>query len=150
MKENLSEDKIQEFKEAFEIFDQDKNGYISVNELREILNNLGQNPNDKELDEIINEADSDGDGNIDFKEFLCFMAKRMRDTDTEDELIEAFKLFDNDGNGVVSVSKLKEVFYSLNDERISLEEIDLMIGLADLDNDGFINYEELIKMVMNR
>ena len=44
--------------------------------------------------------DADGNGTIDFPEFLSLMARKMKDTDTEEELIEAFKVFDRDGNGL--------------------------------------------------
>ena len=52
---------------------------------------------------MINEVDADGNGTIDFPEFLSLMARKMKDTDTEEELIEAFKVFDRDGNGFISV-----------------------------------------------
>jgi len=53
---------------------------------------------------MINEVDADGNGTIDFPEFLSLMARKMKDTDTEEELIEAFKVFDRDGNGLISAA----------------------------------------------
>ncbi len=149
MTEHLTEEKIQEFKEAFEIFDKDKDGYITIKELGEIMKSLGQVPSETELQDMINEVDVDGNGNIDFKEFLGLMARKMRDTDTEEELIEAFKVFDRDGNGLVSASELKYVMLSLG-EKITDEEVDEMIREADIDGDGFINYEEFVRMIINR
>jgi hypothetical protein len=63
MSEHLTEDKISEFREAFEIFDTDKDGYITIKELGEIMKNLGQTPTDTELQDMINEVDIDGNGN---------------------------------------------------------------------------------------
>lgn len=149
MTEHLTEEKIQEFKEAFEIFDKDKDGYITIKELGEIMKSLGQVPSETELQDMINEVDVDGNGNIDFKEFLGLMARKMRDTDTEEELIEAFKVFDRDGNGLVSSMELKHVMLSLG-EKITDEEVDEMIKEADIDGDGFINYEEFVRMIINK
>ena len=149
MTEQLTEDKITEFKEAFEIFDKDKDGFITIKELGEIMKNLGQNPTDAELQDMIKEVDIDGNGNIDFKEFLGLMARKMRDTDSEEELIEAFKVFDRDGNGLISSQELKHVMVSLG-EKITDEEVDEMIKEADMDGDGFISYEEFVKMIINK
>jgi calmodulin len=149
MSEHLTEDKIAEFKEAFEIFDKNKDGYITIKELGEIMKNLGQTPTEAELTDMINEVDVDGNGNIDFKEFIGLMARKMRDTDTEEELIEAFKVFDRDGNGLISATELKHVMVSLG-EKITDEEVDEMIKEADIDGDGYINYEEFVRMIINK
>jgi calmodulin len=149
MSEHLTEDKIAEFKEAFEIFDKNKDGYITIKELGEIMKNLGQSPTEAELTDMINEVDTDGNGNIDFKEFIGLMARKMRDTDTEEELIEAFKVFDRDGNGLISATELKHVMISLG-EKITDEEVDEMIKEADMDGDGYINYEEFVRMIINK
>jgi calmodulin len=149
MSEHLTEDKIAEFKEAFEIFDKNKDGFITIKELGEIMKNLGQTPTEAELTDMINEVDIDGNGNIDFKEFLGLMARKMRDTDTEEELIEAFKVFDRDGNGLISATELKHVMVSLG-EKITDEEVDEMIKEADIDGDGYINYEEFVRMIINK
>ncbi len=145
----LSEDKITEFKEAFEIFDKDKDGYITTKELGDIMKNLGQTPSEAELQDMINEVDIDGNGTIDFKEFLGLMARKMRDADTEEELIEAFKVFDRDGNGLISGNELQHVMTSLG-ENISQDEVEEMIKEADLDGDGYINYEEFVRMILNK
>ena len=106
--DSLTEDKINEFKEALEIFDKNKDGYITTKELGDIMKNLGQTPSEAELQDIINEVDIDGNGTIDFKEFQGLMARKMRDNDSEEELIEAFKVFDRDGNGLISNVELQQ------------------------------------------
>ena len=146
--DSLTEDKINEFKEAFEIFDKDKDGYITTKELGDIMKNLGQTPSEAELQDMINEVDIDGNGTIDFKEFLGLMARKMRDNDSEEELIEAFKVFDRDGNGLISNVELQHVMTSLG-ENVTMDEVDEMIKEADLDGDGYINYEEFVKMIIN-
>jgi calmodulin-like protein 11 len=59
--------------EAFAVFDVDKDGYITKSELRQVMNRLGENLTDKQLDAMIKEADKDGDGKINAKEFKALM-----------------------------------------------------------------------------
>ena len=118
MVDQLTEEQIAEFKEAFSLFDKDGDGTITTKELGTVMRSLGQNPTEAELQDMINEVDVDGNGTIDFPEFLSLMARKMKDTDTEEELIEAFKVFDRDGNGLISAAELR---YSLNFLKYSFE-----------------------------
>ena len=77
------------------------------------MRSLGQNPTEAELQDMINEVDADGNGTIDFPEFLTMMARKMRDTDSEEEIKEAFKVFDKDGNGFISAAELRHVMTNL-------------------------------------
>ena len=88
----FTEEQKAEFKEAFSVFDKDGDGTITTKELGTVMRSLGQNPTEAELQDMINEVDADGNGTIDFPEFLSLMARKMKDTDTEEELIEAFKV----------------------------------------------------------
>src|SRR5271154_4230256 len=77
------------------------------------MRSLGQNPTEAELQDMINEVDADGNGTIDFPEFLTMMARKMKDTDSEEEIKEAFKVFDKDGNGFISAAELRHVMTNL-------------------------------------
>ena len=110
------------------------------------MRSLGQNPTEAELQDMINEVDADGNGTIDFPEFLNLMARKMKDTDSEEEL-QAFKVFDKDGNGTISAAELRHVMTNLG-EKLTDEEVDEMIREADVDGDGEVNYEEFVKMMM--
>ncbi len=68
------------------------------------------------------------------------MAKKMKDTDSEEEIREAFKVFDKDGDGFISASELRHVMTNLG-EKLTDEEVDEMIREADMDGDGKVNYE---------
>ena len=65
---------------------------------------------------MINEGDADGNGTIDFPDFLSLIARKMEDTDTEEELVEAFKMFDRDGNGFISTAELRHVMTNLGEK----------------------------------
>uniref|UniRef100_A0A2K5NRL0 EF-hand calcium-binding domain-containing protein 11 n=2 Tax=Cercopithecinae TaxID=9528 RepID=A0A2K5NRL0_CERAT len=80
-----------------------------------------------ELQDVINEVDADGNGTIDFTEFLTMIARKMKDTDSEEEIREAFSVFDKDGNGYISGVELHHVMTNLEE--------------AYLDSDGQVNYE---------
>ena len=73
------------------------------------------------------------------------MARKMRDTDSEEEIREAFKVFDKDGNGYISAAELRHVMTNLG-EKLTDFEVDDMIREADVDGDGQINYEEFVKV----
>jgi EF hand/EF-hand domain pair len=79
------------------------------------MRSLGQNPTEAELQDMINEVDADGNGTIDFPEFLTMMARKMKDTDSEEEIKEAFKVFDKDGNGFISAAELRHVMTNLGE-----------------------------------
>lgn len=83
MADQLTEEQIAEFKEAFSLFDKDGDGTITTKELGTVMRSLGQNPTEAELADMINEVDADGNGTIDFPEFLTMMARKMKDTDSE-------------------------------------------------------------------
>ena len=107
--EQLTEEQIAEFKEAFSLFDKDGDGTITTKELGTVMRSLGQNPTEAELQDMINEVDADGNGTIDFPEFCTLMARKMKDTDSEEELKEAFRVFDKDGNGFISAAELRHM-----------------------------------------
>ncbi|URE17965.1 hypothetical protein MUK42_12274 [Musa troglodytarum] len=147
MAEQLTDDQIAEFKEAFSLFDKDGDGCITTKELGTVMRSLGQNPTEAELQDMINEVDADGNGTIDFPEFLNLMARKMKDTDSEEELREAFRVFDKDQNGFISAAELRHVMTNLG-EKLTDEEVDEMIREADVDGDGQINYDEFVKVMM--
>lgn len=146
MADNLTEDQIQEFREAFNLFDKDGDGRITTVELGVVMRSLGQKPTENELKDMIHEVDIDGNGTIDFSEFLTMMANKLKDSDKDDELREAFMVFDKDGNGFISAAELRHVMASLG-ERLTDKEVDEMIKEADLDGDGQVNYEEFVYMM---
>ncbi|CAF3765986.1 unnamed protein product [Rotaria sp. Silwood1] len=130
--DQLTEEQIAEFQEAFSLFDKDGDGTITTKALGTVMRSLGQNPTEAELQDMINEVDADGNGTIDFPEFLTMMARKMKDTDSEEEIREAFRVFDKDGNGFISAAEFRHVMTNLG-EKLTDEEVDKMIREADID-----------------
>ena len=91
----------------------DGDGQITTKELGVVMRELGQNPTEAELQDMINEVDADGNGTIDFPEFLTMMARKMRDTDREEEIGKSFKIFDENGDGFISAAELRHVMTNL-------------------------------------
>ncbi|KAG8793855.1 hypothetical protein FRC12_001304 [Ceratobasidium sp. 428] len=139
-------EQIAEYKEAFSLFDKDGDGTISPEELGTIMRSLGQKPSEDELQVIIKRVDLDCNGTIDFEEFLTMMDGMMQGTSMDDEMREAFQVFDKDGSGQISAEELKGMMASLG-ERLSDSEVQQMIEEADTDGDGQISYTEFVKML---
>ncbi|KAL8026355.1 hypothetical protein ABFX02_14G021200 [Erythranthe guttata] len=150
MADMLTEEQILEFQSAFTLFDQDGDGCISIEELGIVMRSLNQNPTEKELRDMINEVDSDGNGTIDFDEFLNLMtAKKMQVSDVlnEEQIVEfqeAFTTFDKDGDGSITIEDLARMMRCL--DQINLTEKDLrgIINEIDSDGNGTIELDEFL------
>ncbi|KAK3603078.1 hypothetical protein CHS0354_015773 [Potamilus streckersoni] len=144
--DQLTEEQISEFKEAFSLFEKD--GTITAKELGSVMRFMGQNPPEDELHDMILEMNIDGNITIDFPEFVTLMAKRMKyTTDSEGELREAFRVFDKDGSGFISAAELSHAMTNLG-EKLTEEDVEGMIREADTDGDGQISYEEFKAMMI--
>ena len=144
----MTAEKEAEYREAFALFDKNGDGTITVVELGTVMRNLGNNPTDSELQDMINEVDADGNGTLEFDEFCNLMARQMKETNQEYELKQRFKLFDKDGNGLIDREELRDVMQQLG-EKLSEEDIEEMIQDADKNGDGLIDYQEFVKYMMS-
>ena len=149
MAEQLSGEEIAEFQEAFSIFDKYGDGTIATKELGKLMRSLGSSFTDTELQDMIIEIDMDGSGTIYFPEFLTMMARTLKDIDNEEEIREAFRSFDELGNGLLSAAQLRHVLTTVGD-KLTNEEVDELFEVVDIDNDGQIDYEEFVTMMMNQ
>ena len=144
----LTRAQVQEFKEAFDIFDVDGGGTITAEELGEVMKSLGQKPTRAQLEAMVREIDADGDGAIDFPEFLTMMLRKMNEGDPERELRDVFTVFDKDQSGTVSADELKSVMKVIG-EKLTEQEIEDAIRLADTTGDGEVDYDEFIAFVLS-
>ena len=129
--------------------DKDGDGTITTKELGTVMRSLGQSPTEAELADMVNEIDANGDGTVDFPEFLTMMSRKINDVESEEEILETFKVFDKDGNGYISAAELRHIMTNIG-EKLSDEEVDEMIREADIDGDGQINYVEFVKLMMTK
>ncbi|XP_023338541.1 neo-calmodulin [Eurytemora carolleeae] len=136
-----------EFKEAFDEFDKDGSGTISTKELLGVMRSMGQNPTEDELLALVMEVDLNGDGTIDFPEFLEMMKQKSSEADQEADLKEAFKIFDRDKDGFIDMKELKKVANMLG-AMLSKEEVDDFMKEADVDGNGKLDYDEFVKMML--
>jgi len=136
-----------EFKEAFDEFDKDGSGTISTKELLGVMRSMGQNPTEDELLALVMEVDLNGDGTIDFPEFLEMMKQKSSEADQEADLKEAFKIFDRDKDGFIDMKELKKVANMLG-AMLSKEEVDEFMKEADVDGNGKLDYDEFVKMML--
>merc|ERR1712003_533297 len=117
-----------EFKEAFDEFDKDGSGAISADELLHVLRAMGQNPTEDE--------------------FISMMKKKASEIDEEADLKEAFKIFDRDKDGFISMKELKKVSSMLG-TMLTKEELDQFMAEADKDGNGKLDYDEFCKMLLS-
>lgn len=128
---------------AFNAFDQEKNGFIGAVMVGSILSMLGHNLDDQMLKEIIAEVDEDGSGEIEFEEFVTLAARFLVEEDAEavqKELREAFRLYDKEGNGYITTGVLREILRELDDQ-LSKEDLDMMIEEIDSDGSGTVDFD---------
>lgn len=143
----LTRAQVQEFKEAFDIFDVDGGGTITAEELGDVMRSLGQKPTRAQLDSMVSEIDADGDGAIDFPEFLTMMLRKMNEGDPEKELRDVFMVFDKDQSGTISADELRNVMKVIG-EKLTDQEIEDAIKLADTTGDGEVSYDEFIQFIL--
>ena len=139
------EENIEDVKEAFAIYDKHGTGKIPTSCLVTILRSLGMNPTEDQVEDLTMEVDSDGNGFIDFIEFLQMMKKMWAHVD--DTLREAFEIFDTDGSGTIDAGEIRGAVLTLGEETFSEDDIDALVAGLDVDGDGQIDLEEFVKVL---
>lgn len=140
---NDEEDKDAILKEVFESFDKDGNGSIDLKELNTIMRSLGYSPTQEQLQNMLRKGDKNHDGSIDFDEFVALMNSTECSTDFQREVEDAFNFFDANHDGSVSADELASVMRTLGN-KLSEEEINLLLKCADSNGDGSISLKEFI------
>jgi Ca2+-binding EF-hand superfamily protein len=144
----ITEELKEEIEECFDIFDKDKDGQINYVELGTLLRWLKFNPTERELKDFAHEFDPMNTNLVNKKTVMKIVDRKMMDTDTIDELVEAMKLFDTDRDGRLNVPELRWAMTKLGDV---MDEgiVDEMIKEVDSDADGLIDIIEFAKICFN-
>ncbi|XP_025199502.1 myosin regulatory light chain sqh-like [Melanaphis sacchari] len=132
---------IEDFWRAFNLIDQNNDGFIDKKDLYDMLVSLGINPKDNHLASMINDASVP----INFSMFLTLFSKRLRDTDSEDVIKNAFSCFDENDEGCIDVDRLRELLITMGD-RFTNEDVDEIFREAPISG-GKLNYFEFIRIL---
>lgn len=154
MSEYLTPDQERECREVFDLFDNQKEGLMAAEDLGNALRALGMNPTRIEIEEMLEEIKilpTASNQKLEFTEFAEQYAKMLKDPDTEEDLLECFKIFDMNNSGVITHSELFHIMKTFGDGEGGMpdEDINEMIKRGDPHREGYIKYENLVKLMMN-
>lgn len=144
--ERLSKEQIQEYQDAFYLFDRDNNGYITTKELGSIMRTLGFNPNEEDLQQMIFTVDYDGDGMLNLEEYIQLMEEQKTPEEKEDSIIQAFRVFDSDNKGYIESADLRDLLENM-DWKVSADEVKELINFTNLNQDRRIDMKEFAMLV---
>ncbi|NXF54559.1 CABP2 protein, partial [Oceanites oceanicus] len=138
----LRPEEIEELKQAFREFDKDRDGYISYKDLGECMRTMGYMPTEMELIELSQQITG---GKVDFDDFVELMGPKML-AETADmigikELRDAFREFDSNGDGQISMAELREAMRKLLGQQLNYREVDEILKDVDLNGDGMVDFE---------
>ncbi|KAB1269764.1 Myosin light chain 6B [Camelus dromedarius] len=141
----------EEFKEAFQLFDRTGDGKILYSQCGDVMRALGQNPTNAEVLKVLGNPKSD-EMNVkvlDFEHFLPMLqtVAKNKDQGTYEDYVEGLRVFDKEGNGTVMGAEIRHVLVTLG-EKMTEEEVEMLVAGHE-DSNGCINYEELVRMVLN-
>ncbi|XP_072298596.1 calcium-binding protein 5b [Eucyclogobius newberryi] len=151
---SLTNDEIDELREAFVEFDKDKDGYISCKHLGNLMRTMGYMPTEMELIELSQNINMNLGGRVDFEDFVELMTPKLL-AETAGmiglkELKDAFKEFDIDGDGSITIDELRQAMLKLMGEHTNRKEIEAVVREADNDGDGTVDFEEFVRMMSQK
>ena len=147
----LSSHDLSQFHEMFNLVDTDKSGTISAEELGRLLETLKMQVNPDELKKIVEEIDEDGNGQIDFNEFIKVMNKRVETTFTAKEVKQAFNLLVYDKHGPYGTIATQDLYHALvtyGTNKLSPDQAEEIIQQLDIKNSRF-NFHEFVYLMMD-
>lgn len=133
--------------ETFRMYDTDGLNGFSPDEIRPIFESFPRQPTDQQIDDMVKELDSNGDGTIHYHEFVEFMVKELVNRDKiQDPLRKVFEIFDSKEQGLMSQEDIKQMMTD-GGEPITDEEAKKMLEEAKYDEDEFINFKDFFRMM---
>merc|ERR1711865_53551 len=142
----ITPEQMEEFKEAFELFDTDKSGSIDASELDFAMRALGFEPTGQEVADMLAKTDEDGNGTVQYEEFVDLVSGRLDRKDPEQEIKDGFAMFDTDNKGFINFKDLVCVAGELGDKDISENEPEAQ-QIVDEINPSGINYDDFMSIM---
>lgn len=142
----VTSEEIKEIEEAFELFDADKTGTIDYHELKVAIRALGFPVKKADVLKIVRDVDVAETGAINKKQFVNILTKKYNSRDPENEMKKAFKLFDTDRSGAISLKNMRTITQELGED-IHEDELQAMIQEFDLNGDSAIDEGEFVKIM---
>lgn len=142
----FSEEKLQEFEEAFNIFDEDKDGFLEKTQFQLVLMCLGFELTDFEINEIFEEFLTE---KISFANMVKYLGSRNKNYEFEEELMECFEDIDKDKDGKINAKELKYYLLTLG-EKLTDEEVNELIEQANPNGGGFFRYKDFLKLMLSK
>ena len=151
MSRNLTPAELAEFREIFDLVDKDKGGSIDQTELLGLMETLGIYASREEIDIMVSEIDGDGNGEIDFDEFVEVMSRKVNASYSKSQVKRAFKTFETHHapTGYVTMESLKKALMSYGTEKLDESTADELLSQLEPDSYGRLNYEEYVEMMMS-
>ncbi|XP_073111636.1 LOW QUALITY PROTEIN: probable calcium-binding protein CML18 [Elaeis guineensis] len=144
----LDDEQLAELREIFRSFDRNNDGSLTQLELGSLLRSLGLKPSPDQLEALIQKADTNNNGLVEFSEFVALVAPELlrQVPYTEEQLRQLFKMFDRDGNGFITAAELAHSMAKLG-HALTAKELTGMIKEADTDGDGRISFQEFSQAI---
>ncbi|KAG5440304.1 hypothetical protein PCANB_001874 [Pneumocystis canis] len=139
IRSEITEEQRHEIKEAFELFDSDKDGIIDYHGLK---------AEKAEVLDILRENGKNGRNVIMYEDFARVMTEKILERDPLDEIKRAYALFADEQTGKINIRNLRRIAKELG-ENIDDQELIAMIDEFDLDQDGEINEQEFINIMVD-
>jgi len=144
--ENLNEDQINTIHELFNSLDDKSSGELDVKQciyLFRLL--LIPIDNQEQFQLIMNQVDLNNDGKISFQEFFILLSEKMNNAQNTNLILETFKYFDKDNDGIININDLSKIF-SLLGEELNEQQLNEMLLTIDYDQDGYVTFKDFIQM----
>lgn len=139
----LTPHQLVEIDGAFRKFDRDGDGHIEPKEIRKVMSNLGCPMSEKEAQALIAGVDTDGNGMIEFDEFIGIMAARMLKENGDEELEQAVSLFAPlDGSEFISMDTVRKALCEQGSQKLGDAEMDALMAELPVDSQGRVRFDD--------
>ena len=140
---DIPEDKVAEYKESFDMFDRNKKGKITINDITKIMKNFGYPLSKDEAKKMVSSVDSSGDGEVDFEEFVMLMEKHIHNI-SDDPVLQAFRDFDKNDDDKITNHEFRYILTHVGDNKFSDKDVDELFKECEIKDEGELEYENFI------